>query len=827
MHISDFEATVAKLKPFLPEYLTEHGIDPNGKFTCLFPDHNDSDPSASVVGLNTNSPRIHCFGCGRTMDIFDVVQVLEKKPAIGLEWVEETLKYLATKYGVEVQTKDLTEEQVYELDTYRAYRAAASLIRAANLQDAKFQEFHTAIEERKWNAEVLNENGVGTVSSYAEFREALKQSGFTAKFLDEIDLGRKQLFNNENIIFTWRDDRGRPIGFTARHIKFEVEKQEAEQNGEKYKGAKYNNTYTTGLKCNIFQKGSRLYGIDGALKAQPPLYIFEGQADVLTARHHGILNCAAIAGSNLSEEHVLLLKDLGIYDVVLCLDGDDTGREKLKKILEERFAGHRDMRVRVIEMPDNEDPDSFIRKEGSEAFLALAHWSAFEWRLNQYTEDSDQSMICQQMIPFIVNEPSAVAREELCKTLALRTGVTLRAIQQDLNTILDEKSRNRSLERQNIVERAVFELKKTPAEAEQILLVARHGLQELDRKHNVEVLSSEGFLCALDKQKETEESADSDDTGFELGEDLASLREWLRGEWSKDVFMAFGGKANTGKTALMCKMAYNIALYNEDVTVIYHSIDDTAEQIIPRYVAIAEGDLNLTINQVRQPNYWCQHIPGLNEWRNKGYQRVRELALQGRLVVKDINHGGSLPFVENLIQFHQDKYPSRRIVYFLDNFHKLMDFGNKDERVRFKHLSEAMKGIATRLHVPVISTVEYTKLPPGVKPTKANIAETVAMEYDTNFIAHLYSEVTDTPDNFTVCHRSSNWQGEEVILPRVEILVDKNKITECKGHLYFDFWPASSDFRSVSQETVVAEQRAWLDSKKSSGNDSSEGWGDK
>jgi hypothetical protein len=289
--------------------------------------------------------------------------------------------------------------------------------------------------------------------------------------------------------------------------------------------------------------------------------------------------------------------------------------------------------------------------------------------------------------------------------------------------------------------------------------------------------------------------------------------------------MVIGGKANVGKTAMMCKIAYSIALYNEDVTVIYHSIDDTAEQILPRFISIAEGNLNLTINQIRQPNYWRQHVKGLDEWRAKGYKRVRELALQGRLILKDINHGCSIPFSENLIQYHRDKHPDRRIIYFLDNFHKVPDFPTKDERVRFKHLSEAYKSIATRLHVPVISTVEYTKLPPGVKPTKSNIAESVAMEYDANFIAHLYSEVTDIPNSFSVCHKGKNWRGEEEILPRVEMLVDKNKITECKGHLYFDFWPAASDFRSVDQETVAAEAKIY--SGKSSDVKDNEGWGEK
>ena len=65
-----------------------------------------------------------------------------------------------------------------------------------------------------------------------------------------------------------------------------------------------------------------------------------------------------------------------------------------------------------------------------------------------------------------------------------------------------------------------------------------------------------------------------------------------------------------------------------------------------------------------------------------------------------------------------------------------------------------------------------------------------------------YSEVADTPDNYTVCHKDTDWKGEEVVLPRVELIIGKNKITEMKGSLFLNFWPAASDFRRVSIQQV-------------------------
>lgn len=816
MFIKDLEATSARLKPFLVDYLQEKGIDTSKNFRCISPSHEDKSPSCSIVGVNTNSPRVYCHGCGFTADIFDVAQIMDKKPAMGLEWVEDTFKFLAKKYNVDFQVGELSDEQLYELDTYRAYKTAASLITTKNLSKTQFKHFHREVDKRAWDLQTLELMNVGTVESYTNFRTALKDAGFTAAFLDEIDLSRKDIFSSENLIFTWKDERGRPIGFTSRNLLYEEQKEAAEAEGKHYDKPKYNNQRTTGLRCNIFQKGKRFYGIDTALSSTPPIYIFEGQTDVITARDKGLHNCVAIAGSTLSADHVELLKVLGIFDVILCLDGDDTGRTKLKLILEEKLSGHKDMKVRVITLPDTEDPDSFIRKNGIQAFKDLACWSAFEWRLNQYAEDDDPTDICRQMIPFIVNESSPVVREDLCKTLVKRTGVSLKAITEELNILLDEKAHERSKERQLLVERAIYELKKDPSNAEFILHQAQTNLTELVKKHDSDILSNEDFVRTLDEMKDTQETKEITDLGFNLGPDLAAFQEILRGEWSKDVFFCFGGKPNVGKSAFLCKIAYSIAKYNEDVIVIYHTIDDTIDQLAPRFITIANGKLNLTMNMVKNPKYWSDELglTHVNEGRKNGYALVRELGLQGRLVIKDMNHGMSLPFAEHMISYYKDKYPGRRVVYILDNMHKLKDFDSKDERVRFKHLSQELKAMANRHHAAILSSVEYTKLAPGTKPTNHNISESAQIEYDANFIAHLYSEVSDIPDSFNVCHEGQNWKGELVFLPRVEIIIGKNKITEQKLSLFLDFYPASSDYRAVDQATVLSESKVMQEQRK-------------
>lgn len=1247
---ADLEAVIQQLKPFLPRYLEEQGVDPTKKFSCIFPDHEDDSPSCNV--FLPDKSRFKCHGCGRSGDIFTAAHLYEGKPRTGKEWVLETVRYLAEKYGVEMPEYNLTPEEAYELDTYRAYRAAMEIIVASdNSSNALYQ---AELLRRKWVPEFLASQGVGTVASFDDFVSELQYRGFSKDFLEEVDLCRGDIFNPNNVIHAWRDDKGRPVGFTSRNMAYESEKAEAEKLGVKYTGTKCNCQHSSGLKCNIFPKSKLLYGID-SLKPGP-VYVFEGQADVLTARQNGLHNCVAVGGCHLSDDQVSLLKRLGHYDVILCLDADKAGQDQLLKTLEETLAGHRDFRVRVVTLPEGEDPDSFIRSNKLGAFKDLAHWTAFEWRLNRYPDDADETTVCQQMLPFIVNEPSPIARDKLCKILSKRTGVGLRAINAELAILSDEKAYQRSLEKREFINEVVSKLRSVPEQAEIILQEAQTNLQDLVKKHDEDTLSAESFVQAIDDQRAEEENVDKVYSNFKFGPDLREIEEAFRGDcegvwicvganenvgkclvedtpillsdgtykkikdvyrdrddtivtmspnyglqkahvsdwidsgklpcykvalsngleievseshpfytptgWKnvKDlcpgddvavanryqcfdglrseisdaeaivlaVFLAEGGitnkvkftntdteiidafkiaaeemwpgiriapetgdeisyvlsdpqecRANRAKdylrelglmglnshekfipdsvfrsskkrvarflgmfwacdgwackredgyfqvgislcnynlvkqlrslllrfginthinhstsfytgsdeqfdrytlsiqdiesmrlfynniriplaykndalrdylrgqeskkhkgsyngalpsaywkqilvgcesrgisvaeferlinpfsrtisyhkgndrfnvcgqginfscniqrdqmvtasylvedrglrsladgdigfakiesiefvgekqcydltvpgthnfiandivvhnTALLTKIAYSILQNNEDVLVIYHTIDDTRKQLLPRFVTLADGQRNLSINMVRQPNYWGG-IAGVSDLENRraaAYNKIRGLAHSGRLIIKDISDGSTVPFIKNLISYHREKNPGKRIVYILDNFHKLPDYDSKnDERIRFKKLSQTMKTLALNEGICLLSSVEYPKLPQGTKPHNNCLAETKQVSYDANAIIHLYCDLVDNPGSYKVFHRAKDWRGLEVDLPRIECIIGKNKITEDKKTFFLDFFPASSDYAYVSVETVRR------DADQSSGGDES------
>lgn len=805
MKIKNFEEVVIQIETHLNDYLQEHGVDSSKMFKCINPAHPDRSPSCNTSGAE--GKLFHCYGCGSSGNIFKAAHYLENKPLVGKEFITENLMYLANKYGIPVESTPLTEDEIYELDTYRAYRFAAEYIANSKWTPA----FEKAVMEHDWTKEICKAYSVGSTPSFKEFREHLKVLGFSASFLDDIDLGRKELFGDEVIIFTIKDEHGRPVGFSSRNLKYTEDKQ----NGTKY-------VNTTGAKCSIYKKGSRLFGMDQLLKANPkrsdPVYIFEGYGDAITSAKHGLTNCVAIGGTSFSVEQLQLLKDHGYYNLILCLDGDKAGQSRTAALLDTTLGGHKDVRVGIVIVPEELDPDDYIRKYGVTAFSDLKVWTAFEWRLLQFNEDTDAEVVCKNMIPLIVNESSSVSQEKMVKSLSMQTGVSVKAIQQDVALLQNSRESEKARVRQNIIDKMVRTMQKSPTEAELAMHEATTSLYDLNRRFNEDAFSEDSVLQFLDAQKEFDEKKDGKYAGFVLGEDLRQLEEALYGEWKEDVWFCFGGKANTGKTSLMSKIGFEIARHAENnAIVIYHTIDDTAKQLMPKLICVAEGSRKLTINQVRDPGFNCGSNKTKLNKRDKGYQLVRDLVKEGRIVVKDANDGTSLAYADMLITYYKNKYPDRKVVYILDNFHKLQDFATMgaDERNRFKIMSSAMKSLATKHHITVLSTVEYTKLERGVRPSNNNIGETVQIDYDANFICHLYNDVHEFQDQATHYHVELDESNNTVKrMPRIEAIIGKNKVSEFKGSIWFDFFPASSDFAYVDPTVVEEEEKEAKEKKK-------------
>lgn len=530
----DLEAATAAVRPYLRQYLEEKGVNTEKNFSCLNPEHEDSTPSMS---MKQDPERAYCFSCGCLCDIFSAAHYLEKRPLKGTGFIEENLLYLAKKYGVDIEMADLTQDEIYEYRTYSAYRLAAKLV--ADPEFGDYSKANKAIEARGWDPERCAEWGIGTVS-YREFEERLKRAGFDAEFLRGIDLNRSNLFGSHNLIFTVFDPNGRPVGFSARNLRYRKDDRDG--------GPKYNNTRVTGLECNIFKKSERLYGFDIAAEAGSPLYIFEGQADVITARHHGHMNCVCSLGTSFTDHHISLLKRHGCFNLIFVFDSDPSGEEAIQKLMDEKFSQHKEFRVKLIQLPRGMDPDQLFREKGAGEFLRLKRWEAFEWRLSHFEEETDPEEVATKVVPIILAEPSHIRHEKMAKTLAIYTGL-------DFSTIMSEIKRRRDIKEEELAERklgilndVVYRARKNPDNASLLLNEANVSIENLQKEVDGDSSGSTAMVNRVLSQKEEDERKTDEFAGFLMKPDgLGNLAKHLDDNWRSQTWVCLGGTEQAGK----------------------------------------------------------------------------------------------------------------------------------------------------------------------------------------------------------------------------------------------------------------------------------------
>lgn len=801
----NLEGLCKALKPYLPQYLEEHNIDTSNNFQCLNPKHDDSSPSMTVRQIPEQA---FCFGCGKSVDIFEAASILENKPGKGKEWIEENVLYLAKKYKIDYQLADLTGEEIYEYRTYQAYRLAAELV-----EDLKFGDYSVVdkeIKRRGWEKKKISSWGIGTVD-YTEFRERLKKAGFEPRFLDGIDLSNPTLFNSSNLIFTVFDDEGRAVGFSAKRL-----------DGE---GSKYINTRQTGLECAIFKKGERLYGYEIAKDVAGPLYIFEGQANVVTLRHHGLLNCCAIMGTALTDHHVTLLKKHGSFNLVLVFDGDEPGQLSLQRVLDEKFSKEKDFRIKICQLPLGKDPDELVREEGFDAFVRLQKYTAFEWRMMQFSEDiksnSDEfeleeevkAEIASKMTPIIVSEPSHFQQETMAKQVSKMTGYDISTILSEVKRLRNEKENRVTTKKKNAVDALLKDIKINPEDVELSLAQCQKTIDDINKSTH-SASEEKSTLNSILSIKEVDDNKTGEFEGFFLDpRTFGDFQYCLNGDWRKHRLFYIGGSSQASKTSFAAQLAYEIASDpRNNAMCIYHSIDDSKEVILYKWVCQGnEGDKGLSLHQnhVSNPNYWEKEIPNTKDLREKGYKKLINLVQDHRLIIKDNSDGGSFVYIEAIVRYYRELYPDRNIVLLIDNFHKLPDMAEITGHERVKRMSNTLKVSTTTNHITIIATAEYRKLAAGELPGNNALAESRSLRYDADVLFHLYNDHHENGDASDFIHQDELGN----ILPRITCAIGKNKVSGVETKEAFNLFPGPARLIHVDREIAIRERKErgeWL-----------------
>lgn len=327
----------------------------NYKGCCPF--HNEKTPSFVV------SPAkgiYKCFGCGKSGNAINFIMDNENMT------YPEALKYLAKKYGIEIVEKELSQEEkqvqsdresMLVLTQYAAEQFAHNLTETEEGRAIGLSYFR----ERGITDDAIKEFGLGySMEGWTAFTDKALHDGYKLEFLTKTGLtsqhdDKKYDKFRGRVMFPIQDISGRVIGFGGRLMNF----KKGDSVGK----------YLNSPESEIYHKSYTLYGLYQARREISKLekcYLVEGYMDVISFHMAGIKNTVASSGTSLTEEQVLLIRRL-TPNVTVLYDGDSAGIHAALRGIDMLLK--QGLNVKVLLLPDDEDPDSFAKKYGSEATI--------------------------------------------------------------------------------------------------------------------------------------------------------------------------------------------------------------------------------------------------------------------------------------------------------------------------------------------------------------------------------------------------------------------------------------------------------------------------
>lgn len=404
---------------FLSQYLT---IKKRGKnYVALCPFHPDKNPS---LNISREKGLFHCFGCGAGGTIYHFVMKMENAN------FERAVEIVANWAHVEIPSFDYSKKDNW---IYSFHENLANFFKENLLKNEKLLNY---LYNRGLDLNSIEKFSLGYAPQ--ELSDFLKKENISESKLKETGIYPYKNFSRR-LIFPIRNITGKIVGFSGRALEGEEPK------------------YINSLE-SIFKKGEILYGLyenkDEILKTKEVILV-EGYMDVIILSIKGINNAVSSMGTSFTEEQGRILKRFA-DKMYISFDPDIGGIEGTKRALEigEKF----NFEVKIIEIPENMDPDEYILKFGKEEFVNLMKKSSdvmkFLWNEAEKKHKDDETLVplVKDLLEIAKRIKDPAKRFEILKKISERTHFPETVLLEELK---EKKTKRFEIieEQENILER--------------------------------------------------------------------------------------------------------------------------------------------------------------------------------------------------------------------------------------------------------------------------------------------------------------------------------------------------------------------------------------
>lgn len=433
-------------------------------FIGLCPFHDEKTPSFSV---SPAKQFCHCFGCGKGGSPVGFIMEHEQMS------YPEALRYLAKKYHIEIHEKELTSEEkaaqteresMLVLNEFASQYFEDQLLNTQEGRDIGLSYFY----ERGFNDDTIKKFHLGySPENSKAFYTAAVAKGYNKKFLFDtglcIDDRRGGGFDrfHGRVMFPIMNIAGKVIAFGGRTLKKTKEV------------AKYFNS----PESTVYVKNRELYGLFQAKRAivkEEKCFLVEGYTDVISMHQAGIENVVASSGTSLTEGQIRAIHRF-TDNVTVLYDGDSAGIHASLRGIDMLLA--EGLSIKVLLLPDGEDPDSYARTHSASEFKQYIHdnetdFISFKTKILLEGTERDpikRAAVIGDVVKSISVIPDAIARSVYARECSIQLGISedvlLREIQKNIKLHQEEAFKRKQRESNRAARQQALQGKQSDAMA--------------------------------------------------------------------------------------------------------------------------------------------------------------------------------------------------------------------------------------------------------------------------------------------------------------------------------------------------------------------------